>query len=91
VKKATQREILAIVLAVVSIVAVLAAGATAVWPGSQVRAFALVVLPTALVAGLLVVYFDWRATFRNRLLASRDDRCGIRARSRRAAGETRRA
>ena len=31
------------------------------------------VLPTAIVAGLLVVYFDWRAKLRNRILADRDD------------------
>jgi hypothetical protein len=73
VKKATQREILVIVLAVLSIFVVLAAGATALWPGSEVRAFGLVALPTAAVAVLLVVYFDWRATFRNRLLAGLDD------------------
>jgi hypothetical protein len=30
-------------------------------------------LPTAVVAGLLVVYFDWRAKLRNRILADRDD------------------
>ena len=27
-------------------------------------------LPTAIVAGLLVVYFDWRAKLRNRTLAA---------------------
>jgi hypothetical protein len=32
-----------------------------------------VILPTAIVAGLLVVYFDWRAKMRNRILADRDD------------------
>jgi hypothetical protein len=30
-------------------------------------------LPTAIVAGLLVVYFGWRARLRNRLLADSDD------------------
>jgi hypothetical protein len=30
-------------------------------------------LPTAIVAGLLVVYFGWRARLRNRLLADPDD------------------
>jgi hypothetical protein len=31
-------------------------------------------LPTAIVAGLLVVYFDWREKLRDRILADRDDR-----------------
>jgi hypothetical protein len=73
VKKATQSQILAIVLAFVSILVVLTAGATAVWLTSEVRVFGLVMLPTTIVAGLLVVYFDWRAKLRNRILADRDD------------------
>ena len=72
-KKATQSEIVAIVLAFISIFVVLTAGTTAVWLTSEVRVFGLVMLPTAIVAGLLVVYFDWRAKLRNRILADRDD------------------
>ena len=72
-KKATQSQIVAIVLAFVSIFVVLTAGATAVWLTSEVRVFGLVMLPTTIVAGLLVVYFDWRAKLRNRILADRDD------------------
>ena len=60
-------------LAFVSIFVVLTAGTTAVWLTSEVRVFGLVMLPTAIVAGLLVVYFDWRAKLRNRILAERDD------------------
>jgi hypothetical protein len=51
---------------------VLAVGITAVWLTSEVRVFGLVMLPTAIVAGLLVVYFDWRAKLRRRVLAERD-------------------
>ena len=70
--KATTPEIVAIVLAFVSILVVLTAGATAVWLTSEVRLFGLVVLPTTIVTGLLVVYFDWRAKRRNRILAKRE-------------------
>jgi len=73
VKKATKSEIVAIVLAFISLFVVMIAGSTAVWLTSEVRVFGLVVLPTAIVAGLLVVYFDWRAKLHNRILADRDD------------------
>jgi hypothetical protein len=32
------------------------------------KVFGLVILPTAIVAGLLVVYFDWRERLRRRML-----------------------
>jgi Na+/glutamate symporter len=73
VKKATKSEIVAIVLAFISLFVVMIAGSTAVWLTSEVRVLGLVVLPAAIVAGLLVVYFDWRAKRRNRILADRDD------------------
>jgi hypothetical protein len=31
-----------------------------------------VILPTGIAAGLLVVYFDWRAKLRRRVMAARD-------------------
>ena len=68
VKKASKRTIVAAVLFFfVSIWLVIAAGTTAVWLTEQVRVFGLVMLPTAIVAGLLVVYFDWRAKVFNRI------------------------
>jgi hypothetical protein len=73
VKKATKSEIAAIVLAFISLFVVMIAGSIAVWLTSEVMVFGLVALPTAIVAGLLVVYFDWRAKLRNRILADRDD------------------
>ena len=51
----------------------LAAGATAMWFTNEVRVFALVALPTAAVAALLVVYLDWRERLRRRMLAEGND------------------
>jgi hypothetical protein len=64
--------VLAVALAFVSVGGVLAAGLTAVWLTDEVRVFGLVALPAAFVAGLLVLYFDWR-----RRLVS-DARAGLR-------------
>ncbi len=72
-KKATQSEIVAIVLAFISLFVVMNTGSIAVWLTWEVRVFGLVALSTAIVAGLLVVYFDWRAKLRNGILADRDD------------------
>jgi hypothetical protein len=70
-------RILAVAAAFVSLWAVMAAGITAVWMTGEVRVLGLVILPTAVVAGLLVLYFDWRGTLRRRILAERDaDRDG---------------
>ena len=66
--------VLAIVPAFVSIWVVLAAGVTAVWLTEEVRVVGLVILPTAIVASLLVLYFDWRAKLQRRILAERDGR-----------------
>jgi hypothetical protein len=68
VRRAT---ILALVF--VSIWVVVTVGITAVWLTSEVRVFGLVVLPTAIVASLLVVYFDWRTNLRDRMLTQRED------------------
>lgn len=71
VKKASNATIVAVMLVVVSIWVVMAAGITAVWLTEELRVFGLVMLPTATVAGLLVLYFDWRAKLVDRI---RDDR-----------------
>jgi hypothetical protein len=71
VKNATTPQIVAIVVAFISIVVVLTTGTIAVWLTSEVRVFGLVALPTAIVAGLLAVYFDWRAKLRKRIRADR--------------------
>ena len=71
-RKANRETVVALVLAFFSIWVVLAVGITAVWWTSEVRVFGLVMLPTVTVAGLLVVYFDWRGKLRRRVLAERD-------------------
>ncbi len=70
-RKAT---ILAVALALVSIWVVLAAAMTAIWLTEEVRVVGLVTVPPSIVAGLLVLYFDWRAKLQRRILAERDDR-----------------
>ena len=70
-KKANKQTVVAVVLFFVSLWVVLAAGITAVWLTEEVRVIALVLVPTAIVAGLLVVYFDWRAKL---LSGIRDER-----------------
>ena len=70
-KKAKKRMIIAAVLFFVSIWLVMPTGIAAVWLTEQVRVFGLVMLPTAIIAGLLVVYFEWRAKVLNRI---RDER-----------------
>ena len=64
--------ILAVALVVVSIWVVLAAGATAVWLTEEARVFGLVILPTVIVASLLVLYFDWRERLMRRVRLDRD-------------------
>jgi len=67
VKKAPKTTVVAVALALVSAWVVMMAGVTAVWLTDEVRVFGLVMLPTVIVAGLLVVYFDWRAKLLNRI------------------------
>ena len=70
-------RILAIGLAFVSIWVVIAAGIAAVWLTEEVRVVGLVMVPTAVVASLLVLYFDWRAKLQRRLLAERHEVHGL--------------
>ncbi len=70
-KKVSKAAVVAVVLFVVSLAVVLTVGIIAVWLTEEVRVLALVILPTAIVASLLVVYFDWRARLLNRI---RDER-----------------
>ena len=71
-RKLDKATIVALALFFVSIWVVLAAGIAAVWLTEEVRVFGLVILPTGVVAGLLVVYFAWRDNLRRRALAERD-------------------
>lgn len=70
-KKVSKAAVVAVVLFVVSLAVVVTVGIIAVWLTEEVRVLALVILPTAIVASLLVVYFDWRARLLNRI---RDER-----------------
>jgi hypothetical protein len=71
VSKLDKATIVALALFFVSIWVVLAAGTAAVWLTDEVRVFGLVILPTGIVGGLLVVYFAWRDNLRRRALAER--------------------
>ena len=70
-KTASKTTIVAVMLFFVGIWVVMAAGITAVRLTEEVRVLGLVMLPTVVVAGLLVVYFDWRAKLLSRI---RDER-----------------
>ena len=70
-KTARKETVVAMVLFFVSTWVIVAAATTAVWLTDEVRVFGLVMLPAAIVAGLLVVYFDWRTKLLNRI---RDER-----------------
>ncbi|MQA29966.1 MAG: hypothetical protein GEU82_09025 [Luteitalea sp.] len=72
-KNPTKATLLALALVFVGIVVLMTAGITAVWLTAEMRVFGLAVLPTAIVASLLVMYFDWRAKLRGRILAERDE------------------
>ena len=71
-KDVKRPAVLAVALAFVSIWAVLAAGLTAVWLTEEVRVVGLVMLPTAIVASLLVLYFEWRGRLPRRVRSERD-------------------
>ena len=71
-RKVEKATVVALALLFVSIWVILAAGITAVWLTEEVRVLGLVILPTGIVAALLVVYFDWRAKLRRRVVAERD-------------------
>jgi hypothetical protein len=71
VKKVDKATLVGLALLFVSVWVVFAAGITAVWLTQEVRVFGLVILPTGIVAGLLVVYFAWRENLRRRALAER--------------------
>jgi uncharacterized membrane protein len=72
VRKLDKATIVALALFFVSIWIVLAAGITAVWLTDEVRVVGLVILPAAIVACLLVAYFDWRSKLRRQVGAERD-------------------
>ena len=66
-KRPTKPTVVVVVLFLVSIWVVMAAGITAVWLTEAVKVLGLVMLPTVIIAGLVVEYFDWRAKLLNRI------------------------
>jgi hypothetical protein len=73
VKQATRITLVVAALSFFSICVVMTASIAAVWLTEEVRAFGLVVLPTVIVAALLVVYFDWRARLLNQFRVERNE------------------
>ena len=67
-------RILAVVLAFVGLSAVMAAGLTAVWLTEELRVLSLVILPSIVVATLLVLYFEWRGRLQRQVRAEPDRR-----------------
>ena len=67
-RKAKKATILAVALAFAGIWLVLSTGAMALWLTTEMKVFGTVALPTAIVASLLVVYFDWREKLLRRML-----------------------
>ena len=65
--------ILIMALASVSIWVLMAFGVTAVWLTEELRVLGLLTASAAIVACLLVVYFDWRGRLQRRIVAERDD------------------
>lgn len=76
----SRATILAVAPAFVGISIVCVVAATAVWLTEEVRVFGLVALPTAIVASLLVAYFDWRERLLRRMLAEPPKSAGKRNR-----------
>jgi len=68
----TRAAIRAATLAFVSVYVALAASLTAVWLTEEVRVAGLMILPSAIVASLLVLYFDWRGRLMRRVRAEHD-------------------
>ena len=68
------KQSMALALALLSVWVVMAAGMASVWLTEEVRLVGLLALPPAIVASLLVLYFDWRARLQRRILAERDAR-----------------
>ena len=72
-KRATKTTVVAMTLLFVGIWLAMTAGITAVWLTEEVRLFGLVMLPTTIVAGPLVLYFDWRAKLLDQIRYERNE------------------
>lgn len=72
-KQRKKSTIVGTAIALVSIWAVTAASLTAVWLTGELRVVGLVTVPPAIVAGLLVVYFEWRVRLQRHILSRGED------------------
>lgn len=61
--------ILFVAIALVSVWVALGDARTAIWLTEEVRVLGLVMVPTTIVASLLVLYFDWRGRLMRRIRA----------------------
>jgi hypothetical protein len=52
----------------------MASGFAAVWLTDQLRVLSLVILPSTVVAALLVLYFEWRGRLQHQVSAEHDER-----------------
>jgi hypothetical protein len=66
--------ILAVVLAFVGLSVVMACGLTAVWLTEELRVLSLVILPSIVVATLLVLYFERRGQLQRQVSNELDGR-----------------
>ena len=73
-KDVAKSRIVAVVLAFVGLFAVFAAGLAAVWLTEELRVLSLVILPSIVVATLLVLYFEWRGKLERQAWAELEGR-----------------
>jgi len=69
-------RILAILLAFVGLSVVMASGLTAVWLTEEIRVLSLMILPSTVVATLLILYFEWRGKLLRQVGAEADSTGG---------------
>lgn len=72
--QATRALTVAVAVTFASILVVVTTAMAAWSPTDEVKVSALVILSTAIVASLLVVYFEWRTRTRRRIVDSRGAR-----------------
>lgn len=68
----TKSRILAVVIGFAGLSVVMASGLTAVWLTEELRVLSLVILPSIVVATLLVLYFEWRGKLQRQVWAEHE-------------------
>ena len=72
-EKARKAAVVVVLLFLVSLWILMGAGITAAWLTEELKTVGLVVLPIAIVTGLLVVYFEWRTRLLNQFRDGRHE------------------